>query len=198
MKTLLALAASPRRGGNSDLALEAFCRAALEAGWQVDMVYINDLKIAPCQACDACAADGKCIISDDMNVVYEKVKRAAALVVAGPITFGTVNAQLKALIDRFQCWWHAKYNLKLPFVPEEENRPGFFICLGALKRKSFCENAAAVVRVLFHNINYHDAGSISFRGYDEKGALGENPAALEEAYQAGKQFISMAGEGRES
>ncbi|MDZ4132919.1 MAG: flavodoxin family protein, partial [Dethiobacteria bacterium] len=116
MKTLLALAPSPRRGGNSDLLLNEFCRAAEEAGWKIDLLRINDLKIRPCQACDACAKDGHCIVQDDMQAVYPKVIASDAMVVASPITFGSMNAQLKTFIDRFQCWWHAKYNLKQPFI----------------------------------------------------------------------------------
>ncbi len=190
MKTLLAIAPSPRRGGNSDLLLGEFCRAAEDAGWQVDLLRVNDLKIRPCQACDACAADGRCIVRDDMQNVYPKMIDSDALVLASPVTFGSMNAQLKTFIDRFQCWWHAKYNLKKPFVPDEDNRRGFFICVGALQRKRYCENATEIIKVFFHNINHSFAGTAAFRGYDEKGAVKEAPEALAEAYRAGKDFIA--------
>lgn len=190
MKTLLALAASPRRSGNSELLLNEFCRGAEDSGWQVEILRINDLKFRPCQACDRCAENGRCILPDDMQKVYPKLINSDALVVASPITFGSLNAQLKMLIDRFQCWWHAKYNLKKPFVSELEKRPGFFICVGALKRKEYCESAIAITKVFFHNINYQFAGSICFRGYDEVGAIKKSPDALAEAYQSGKNFIA--------
>lgn len=190
MKTLLAIAPSPRRNGNSELLLNEFCRAAADAGWQIDMLHVNSLTFRPCQACDACAKDGRCIVQDDMQTVYPRITDADALVVASPVTFGSANAQLKMLIDRFQCWWHAKYNLKKPFVPDEAGRRGFFICVGALKRKQYCENAIEIIKVFFHNINHRFAGSICFRGYDEKGAVAKDPAVLAEAYQAGKDFIA--------
>ncbi len=190
MKTLLAIASSPRQNGNSDLLLKEFCRAAEDAGWQVDMVRINEMIFRPCQACDACAKDGRCIIKDDMQDIYPKMADADALVVASPITFGSVNAQLKMFIDRFQCWWHAKYNLKTPFVPEEANRQGFFICVGALEREQYCENALQIIKVFFHNINHKLAGSLAFRGYDEKGAVLKDPETLAKAYRAGKDFIA--------
>jgi len=190
VKKLLAIASSPRQNGNSDLLLKAFCRAAEDAGWQVDMVRINEMIFRPCQACDACAKDGRCIIKDDMQDIYPKMADADALVVAGPITFGSVNAQLKMFIDRFQCWWHAKYNLKKPFVPEEANRQGFFICVGALEREQYCENALQIIKGFFHNINHKLAGSLAFRGYDEKGAVLKDPETLAKAYRAGKDFIA--------
>ena len=190
VKTLLAIAPSPRRNGNSETLLNEFCRAAKDQGWEVDMIRVNSMNFKPCQACDACAKDGKCIVQDDMQDIYPKMAAADALVVASPVTFGSMNAQLKMFIDRFQCWWHAKYNLENPLVSEEENRQGFFICVGALKRKRYCENAEEIIKVFFHNINYKLADSLFFRGYDEKGAILEDPDALAETYQAGKDFIA--------
>ncbi len=190
MKTLLAIAPSPRRNGNSETLLKEFCRAAEDAGWKVDMLRVNSMNFKPCQACDACAKDGKCILKDDMQDVYPKVAAADALVITSPVTFGSLNAQLKMFIDRFQCWWNAKYTLEKPFVREDENRQGFFICVGALQRKRYCENAEEIIRVFFHNINYKLAGKLFFRGYDEKGAILEDPEALAETYRAGKDFIA--------
>lgn len=190
MKTLLAIAPSPRRGGNSDLLLNEFSRAAKDAGWRIELLQINAMKFRPCQACDACAQDGCCIVQDDMQDVYPKVIAADALVIASPITFGSMNAQLKMFIDRFQCWWHAKYNLKKPFIPEDAKHPGFFICVGALKREQYCDNALQIIKVFFHNINHKLVGNIAFRGYDEKGEIAKDPEALARAYQAGKDFIA--------
>jgi len=189
LKTLLAIASSPRRNGNSETLLKEFCRAAEDAGWKVDLVRINDMKFRACQACDACAKDGRCILQDDMQDIYPKLTESDALVIASPVTFGSLNAQLKMFIDRFQCWWHAKYTLEKPFVTEKANRQGFFICVGALKRKRYCENALEIIRVFFHNINHQLGGSLFFRGYDEKGAILEDPEALADAYRAGKDFI---------
>lgn len=187
---MLALAPSPRRDGNSEILLKEFCRGVEEEGWQVDFLRVNDLKFRPCQACDACAKDGRCVVRDDMQDVYQKLIDADALVVASPVTFGSLNAQVKMLIDRFQCWWHAKYNLNVPFVPDEPRRQGFFICVGALKRKRYCENATEIIKVFFHNINHNFAGSLAYRGFDQKGAIREAPEALDEVYRAGKEFAT--------
>ena len=189
MSFLLAVSSSPRRNGNSELLLNSFSEGAQKAGQEVKTIRINELNFRPCQACDRCAPTGKCIVKDEMQNLYPLVESACGIVLAAPIFFGSMAAQLKTFIDRFQCWWHAKYNLETPFVRMEENRPGFFICVGALQREAYCENAVDITKVFFHNINFKYAGTLCKRGYDEKGSIAKDPADLEEAFQAGYQFV---------
>ncbi len=190
MSYLLAISSSPRRNGNSELLLNSFGEGAKEAGRRVETVRLNDLRFRPCQACDRCSSTGKCVIKDDMQNLYPMVETAGGIVLATPIHFGSISAQLKMFIDRFQCWWHAKYTLKSPFVRLEENRPGFLICCGALKNKEYCANALQIGKVFFHNINYSYAGFLCKQGFDLKGSIAENPANLKEAWQAGFDFGS--------
>ncbi len=192
------ISASPRRGGNSETLLQSFLQGAADAGWKTELIRLNDLRFRPCQACDSCAPTGQCVLKDDMQDIYPKIISGSGLVLATPIYFGTLSAQLKMFIDRFQCWWHAKYNLKKPFILPEENRPAYFICVGALKKKEYCEHAATAVKILFHNMNLHSRGVLSFRGYDEKGSISQNPDNLEKAYQEGYQFAVQATAGSDS
>ena len=194
MKTLLAISSSPRLNGNSDLLMDSFIRGAEEEGWKVNRIRANNLKINCCQACDHCSVDGECIQKDEMQDVYPQIASADAIVLAAPIFFGSMAAQLKIFIDRFQCWWHAKYNLNTPKVNLEEGRPGFFICVGALKTESYCKSALAIARVFFHNINFKYKDSFFFRGVDKKGEIKEHPEALQGAYEAGRKFVREAAE----
>lgn len=102
---VLGLAGSPRVGGNSDLLLGEVLHGAQEVGADVEKVYLNELKITPCQACDACRqpdADG-CVIRDDMQPLYEKLWQADMWVLATPVYWWGPSAQLKLMVDR----WYA-------------------------------------------------------------------------------------------
>ncbi|MFZ5436377.1 MAG: flavodoxin family protein [Bacillota bacterium] len=191
LKSLLAISSSPRREGNSELLLESFVRGVQEQGWKTVTIRLNGLKFKPCQACDKCASTGECVLDDDMQTVYPQVALSDAIVMATPIYFGSVSGQLKIFIDRFQCWWHAKYNLGKPPVREEEGRPAFFICVGALRKKQYCENAHSVVEVFCSVINFNLLDWLCFRGIDEKGAIMDHPAALDKAFQAGRHFAEL-------
>jgi multimeric flavodoxin WrbA len=190
MSYLLAVSSSPRRNGNSELLLNSFSEGAEKAGREIKTVRLNELNFRPCQACDRCAPTGKCVLKDDMQNLYPLVESAGGIVLATPIFFGSMTAQLKMFIDRFQCWWHAKYRLEKPFVRLEENRPGFLICTGALQKEAYCESAVAITKVFYHNINYLYTGTFCKRGYDEKGSIAEDPVNLESAYQAGFEFAN--------
>ncbi len=144
----------------------------------------------PCRGCELCAKDGRCVVKDKMQPLYEKVAAVEGLVLATPIYFGSLSAQLKIFMDRFQCWWQAKYRLKKPFVLLEEGKAGYLISTGALQRADFADNAVAIAKVFFHSINYNYGGSLSLQGLDHKGEIDDDPAALKSAYAAGKEFVN--------
>ena len=190
VSNLMAISSSPRRNGNSELLLNSFVEGARHNGWETELLRLQKLNISPCQACDGCSKKGQCVQDDDMQYVFQRLQQVDGLVVASPIYFGTLSAQLKIFIDRFQCWWQAKYRLKQPFVGLEEGKIGFFICVSALKDKGYCEDATKVAKVLFHNLNYHYVDALHFQGFDRKGSIKEDPEALKSAYVKGQNFSS--------
>jgi len=100
-KKVLIISASPRRYGNSDLLCDRFLAGALEAGHTADKIFLRDKKINFCLACDACKKNGgTCVQKDDMARILEQIVAADVLVLATPVYFYTMNAQMKTLIDR--------------------------------------------------------------------------------------------------
>lgn len=189
MHSLLAISSSPRRHGNSELALLSFCRAAEEKDVAVEVIRIHELGLKPCRGCDRCAGDGICVVADKMQPLYEKVAAVKGLVLATPVYFGSLSAQLKIFMDRFQCWWQAKYRLRKPFVLPAQKKAGFIICTGALHKPEYGDNIAAIGKVFYHNINYHYGGILCLQGLDKKGEINSNPAALKAAYDAGEKYV---------
>lgn len=55
--------------------------------------------MAPCSACGACR-EGDCVIEDDMQEVYDLMRRADGIFFASPVYMGGMSAQMKALLDR--------------------------------------------------------------------------------------------------
>ena len=105
MKNVLIISASPRKGGNSDLLCDEFARGAAEAGHQVEKIRLAEKNVGFCSACYACQKQGKCIKNDDANDIIEKMLAADVILLATPVYFYSMDAQLKALIDRTFSRW---------------------------------------------------------------------------------------------
>ena len=165
-RKILGISASPRRGGNTETLLDRALEGARKRGAAVEKVVLNELCIKPCRGCGACFKTGACVIKDDMRLIYKKVDSCDALIIASPIYFGSVSAQLKTMIDRFQPYWIRKYILKRP-VSKKSGRRGVFLCAAASDRKSFFRNAGSIVKNFFATLDVKYYGGV-FCGCVEK------------------------------
>ncbi len=100
MKKVLVISASPRKGGNSDLLCDEFVRGATEAGHEVEKIRLAEKNVGFCSGCYACQKLKRCFKDDDANALIEKMLSADVIVLATPVYFYSMDAQLKALIDR--------------------------------------------------------------------------------------------------
>ncbi len=101
-KRLLILKGSPREKGNSAILADRVAAGAQEAGADIESINLHTLDIRPCDACDACQENGGvCIIGDDMQTIYPKLLQADSIILASPVYWFTISAQLKLCIDRW-------------------------------------------------------------------------------------------------
>ncbi|MCD6453283.1 MAG: flavodoxin family protein [Dehalococcoidales bacterium] len=187
---VLGIAGSPRRGGNTDLLLNEVMRGAASRGAETKIIILNDLKITPCQHCDGCQETGRCVIEDDMRMIYRELKQADRIVLASPVQFMGVTAPMKAMIDRCQALWVSKYQLNLPPLGNQRPRKGLFIAVGGQRAANMFEPALATVKVIFRVLDITYAGGLLFSGIDKKGAISKRPELLHQAFTSGQQLIT--------
>ena len=100
-KKVLILSSSPRRGGNSDTLCDEFMRGAAESNHEVEKIFLRDKTIHYCTGCSTCSLYQKpCPQKDDAAEIIEKMVDADVIVMATPVYFYTISAQMKTLIDR--------------------------------------------------------------------------------------------------
>lgn len=188
---ILGINGSPRIGGNTDILLDRVLVGAMISGANTEKIVINSLTFSPCQECKNTRDDGVCIIEDDMQIIYKKVKEANAIILASPIFFGSLTAQMKMMIDRFQCIWKAKYIYKKDLY--KTMRTGAFICVAASKRRDFFNNAKSIVRNFFKVISVDYKEDLFCQGVDEKGEILKHPEFLKSAFELGERiaFIKL-------
>ena len=184
---VLGIMGSPRLKGNTDLLLDAALRGAQEKQAETEKIVVDKLKIAPCREYYGCLRDGSCVIRDDMDDIYPKLLGADAIIVASPIFFYAVSAQLKALIDRCQALWARKYVLKNLDTPL---RKGALIAVGATRGERLFEGPVLTVKYFFKAINAEYADELLIHGVDKRGEIKEHPTALADALALGERLAS--------
>ncbi len=176
MKNVLILSGSPRKGGNSDLLSDEFMRGAKEAGHEVTKINVADKKIAPCRACYACKGTGKCAIKDDLADILQAMIDADVLVLASPVYFYSIDAQLKAVIDRTVARWL-----------EVKDKEFYYIATCADTEKESIETTLACFRGYADCVEgAKEMGVIYGTGVYEKGTV-KDTSAMAEAYEMGKK-----------
>lgn len=175
-KKVLVLSASPRIHGNSDLLCDEFAKGAKEAGHDVEKILVAEKSIGYCRACYACKANGECVIKDDMASVLQKMIDADVIVLASPVYFYSVDAQLKALIDRTVARW-----------TEVKDKEFYYIVTAADEEKSSAETTLACFRGYADCVEgAKERGVIYGMGVYEKGAV-KSHSAMKQAYEMGKK-----------
>lgn len=175
MKKVLILSGSPRKNGNSDILCDEFARGAAEAGNHVEKIRVSEKNIGFCRACYACRGTGVCAIRDDMAEVLRKMIDADVLVLASPVYFYSIDAQLKALIDRTVARWL-----------EVKNKEFYYIVTAADSGKEAAETTLACFRGYADCVDGAiEKGVIYGMGVYEKGKV-KDTAAMKEAYEMGR------------
>lgn len=175
-KKVLILSGSPRKGGNSDLLCDEFMRGALDSGNSAEKIRVAAKKIAPCIGCYYCAKNGgKCVQNDDMAGVLQKMIDADVIVLASPVYFYSIDAQLKALIDRTVARW-----------TEVKNKEFYYIVTMADESVSSADTSLACLRGYADCVEgAEEKGVIVGSGTYEAGEI-KNTPAFKEAYAMGK------------
>lgn len=174
-QNILIIAASPRKGGNTDVLCDEFARGALESGNQVEKLYLSDLNIGYCTGCGTCFAGNGCSQQDDMGMVKEKLAAADVIVFASPIYFYTICGQLKTFIDRLCA-----------FYRELSDKKFYYIFASADTATSTMDKAVSELDGLMTCLkNPTVRGIIRGTGVFRKGQIKYFPA-MEEAFTMGK------------
>ncbi len=175
-KKVLILSGSPRMGGNSDILCDEFQRGAEENGHQVEKIRVATKNIHPCVACYHCRDhEGKCVFQDDMAEVLQKMIDADVLVLASPVYFYSIDAQLKAVIDRTVARWL-----------EVKNKEFYYIVTMADEEVASADTTLACFRGYADCVEGAvEKGVVIAGGVYESGKV-KATSAMTEAYEMGK------------
>lgn len=175
-KRVLVISASPRKGANSGILSDAFIEGAQAAGHTTKKVLLREKTVCYCIGCEACIRNGgNCVQKDDAAGILEDMVAADVIVLATPVYFYTMDAQLKTLIDRSV----AKYT-------HINNKDFYFIATAADTREKSLEPTFEGLRAFLSCLNgAEEKGAVYGAGVYAAGDIKQTPA-MEEARHMGR------------
>lgn len=182
-KNILILKGSPRERGNSATLADQVSAGAEEAGADVESIYLHGLDIQPCDACFFCEGSGICTIEDDMQFLYPKLRLADAIVIASPIYWFTISAQIKLCIDRWLAFETADGN------ELRGKKIGIILTYGDTDvYTSGGINAIHTFQSMFNYIGADIVGLVYGTG-NKPGEVADQPELMERAFKLGQQIV---------
>lgn len=175
---IIILSGSHRKGGNTEHLVQAFAEGASQHH-KVEIISIREYNINPCIGCDSCFKDDKhkCFQKDDMTVIYEKMAQADMLVIASPVYFYCINAQLKAIIDRLHNPIRDTFHIKKMAL----------LIVGAASLPELFDSIIAEYQLCLNFFKIEDAGMVLVRGVKDKRDIC-NTNSLQKAYNMAEKL----------
>jgi arsenate reductase len=186
---VLGFQGSPRKKGNTAFLLTNFMQAIEKLGAKTRMIEVTQKNIIPCKEYVVCERKGYCPIDDDVKTeIYPLIRQAEVIVLASPIFFFNMTAQLKAVVDRCQLFWARKYKLKLA-DPAKKTKRGFLLSVGASKGKSLFDGLQLTAKYFFDAIDARYEGSLTYREIEGPKDLAKHPKVLTDIEKAAVDLI---------
>ncbi|KPU44889.1 iron-sulfur flavoprotein [Oxobacter pfennigii] len=128
VKKIVALNGSPHKQGKTASLIDEVIKVAREQGAEVKSYHLNGMKIKGCQGCYSCRVKGRCVLQDDMQVLYDEIESADSIILGTPVYMWQMSAQLKLAVDRFMPFLGAGYRTNLApgkkvLIAVTQNRP---------------------------------------------------------------------------
>lgn len=117
MKKISVIVGSPRKNKSCNFLIDKAIEGikTISNDFEIEKIQISDYNITPCNGCDQCLRPpNECPLAkeDDTKKLEEKILGSDAILIAAPNYFGSVNSQIKVLIDRSRPWKMKNYLLR--------------------------------------------------------------------------------------
>lgn len=173
---VLAISSSPRMGGNTETMLDVAISTCESRGANVEKIQLKELNGGPCIACNGCVKTGRCVLKDDYTPLNDKIEAADHLIFATPIYFGSMCAQLKALIDRGQPFFEKKYHLKIPSPTRSSEKKCLILTCGGFKKiDDYVKNIKQIMTIYLRCLDIKSFKIISAPQIDACGEINNHP-----------------------
>ena len=192
MKVLI-LNGSPRKGGNTSIALDEMVRIFEADGIEAEVVQVGNKAVRGCIACGTCAEKGKCVFDDVVNELAPKFEAADGLVIASPVYYGSANATLIACLDRLFYSTSFDKTMKVGASVVVARRGGLSATFDELNKYFLISNMPVASSQYWNSVHGREAGEAAqdAEGLQTMRVLARNMAFLMKGIALAKEKYGM-------
>lgn len=192
MKVLI-LNGSPRRDGNTSIAVREMVRMFEAENIETEVIQVGKEAVRGCIACGKCEETGKCVFDDVVNELAPKFEEADGLVVASPVYYASANATLIAVLDRLFYSTHFDKTMKVGASVVCARRGGCSATFDELNKYFTISNMPIASSQYWNSIHGRSQGEAE---QDEEGkqtmrVLARNMIFLMRSIQLGKEKYEL-------
>lgn len=192
MKVLM-INASPRKGGNTSIALGEMIKVFEKYGIETETVEIGNMDVRGCIACTKCYQAGKCVFDDIVNEVAPKFEAADGLVVASPVYYASPNGTILSFLDRLFYSTHFDKTMKVGASVAVARRGGCSATFDVLNKYFTISGMPIASSQYWNSVHGQRAGEANEdgEGLQTMRTLAENMAFLMRSIELGKREFGL-------
>jgi multimeric flavodoxin WrbA len=179
---VVAIGGSPRLAGNTNYLLQQVLDELASHGIEAEKITLSQYKVNPCQGHDNCSEFPECPQKDDAGWILDKFARADGILLASPVYFMNLSAQMKAFVDRNNFLY--KHGIKIRAR-----------CAGLITVAAW-EGTDEVITTLTKFIKFSNKNTrvFSITGHaDKPGSIQSQAGIVQKAREMGKQMAEAMG-----
>ncbi len=109
MKKIVIINGSPHKSGKTMTLVGDILKTSVNNEFETKSYDLSSMQIKGCQGCYSCKKTGKCIVKDDMHLIYQDIENADGIIFATPVFIWQMTAQMKLVIDRLYAFMKQDY-----------------------------------------------------------------------------------------
>ena len=190
---VLVINGSPRKGGNTTIALNEMAKIFETESVGVESVQIGNKDVRGCIACGTCFQKGQCVFDDIVNELAPKFEEADGLVVATPVYYASANATLIACLDRLFYSTHFDKTMKVGASVAVARRGGLSATFDELNKYFTISNMPIASSQYWNSVHGRGQGEAEqdLEGLQTMRVLARNMTFLMKSIALGKEKYGL-------
>ncbi len=190
---IIGIVGSKRKKGNTASLVQKTLEPFREqSNCSIETIYLGDMKFEGCRGCEGCAKTNYCVIDDDMQKIYPKLREADALIIGSPTYFYNITADMKKFIDRCYCFCSFDKSDRSVWISEfEHGKPKYASLIAICEQNNIADMGftAKALKLSFQSLGFRITGIQKVLHAFKPGEALSQESTVKEASRMGIQLL---------